>query len=377
MRTEIDIDSAVRRGIIGEDQASALRNLTARQSGASGATMERFEVPTSLADIMAASGIAVLAMAVVALVAMAPVVVVPAAAALVWAGRRFTIEANRTASAFVLFFFYCVAISLAGIILGAFLSNSLAFSPQSALGEPRWLLLVGVIVTAGCWFWWRWTRLPIAVAAGWVAAMNMVTNAIRLAVPEPPPSLVHWCVLGWGVVLLAVAMSWDFTDIRRETIRSRVAFWCHAAAGFLISTGVLRLLAPPADGATGWASLYRHSGAELDPAFAGLFLAFFLACLLVSLLIDRRSLIFATLWQAFVALMMIVAILPLALAAIGALLLLLGYQWQRVRRILLDRLPLALRAQLPRTDVEDPDRRPTRRHAEFGRRRGGAVLPPA
>jgi hypothetical protein len=377
MRTEIDIDSAVRCGIIAEDQASALRNLTARQAGASGATMERFEVPTSLADIMGATGIAVLAMALVAIVTMAPIVVIPAAAALVWAGRRFTIEANRTASAFVLFFFYCVTISLAGLILGAYLSNALGSPPQSALGEPRWLLLVGVIVSAGCWFWWRWTRLPIAVAAGWVAAMNMVTNAIRLVIPDPPPSLVHWCVLGWGVVLLAVAMSWDFTDIRRETIRSRVAFWCHAAAGFLISTGVLRLLAPAADTPTGWTSLYQRSNAALDPAFAGMFLSFFLACLLVSLLIDRRSLIFATLWQAFIALMMIVTILPLALAAIGGLLLVLGSQWQRLRRVLLDRLPVALRAQLPRTDVEDPDRRPTRRHTEFGRRRNVAIAPRA
>ncbi|HVH49862.1 MAG TPA: hypothetical protein VM760_08310 [Sphingomicrobium sp.] len=376
MRSEVDIDAAVRSGIIGEDQASALRNLTARQSGASAATMERFEVPTSLTDIMSAVGIALLGMASVPILGMAPILAVPGAWALLWAGRRSTIERGRTASAFVLFFVYCVAISLAGLVGAAYFTNTLGNVPlQSSLGEPAWLMVVGVLVTSGCWIWWRWTKLPIAVAAGWVAAMNLVTNAIRLAVAHPAPSLVDWCILGWGLVLLIVAMSWDFTDIRRETIRSRVAFWCHAAAGFFISTGVLRLLAPPSASAAGWMSLYEHNSAELDPAFAGIFLLFFLACLAVSLLIDRRSLIFATLWQAFVALMMIVANLPLALAATGGLLLALGHQWQRLRRVLLNLMPIALRAQLPRPDIDNPDRRPTRRHQEFGGRQIGSAPP--
>ncbi|QNM83557.1 hypothetical protein H8M03_04295 [Sphingomonas sabuli] len=370
MREHVDIETAVRTGIIGEDQATALRNLDARQTGASAATMERVEVPTSLADIMIAAGLGVLMLAGIAMIGMVPPIALGLMAFLFWMSRRHTIERGRAATAHVIFFFFAVLLSLMALY-AAFGFSSRVFEGRDALTDASGLWLVGLIVTFGCWLWWRWARLPMAVAAGWVASLNLATSLLRLVMTDPSNVLVNLVTLGWGVVLLGVALWWDLTDIRRETVRSRVAFWCHVAAGFFISGAVLKLMLGSPGDAAGWMRLYIAEHPDVSGPAALPFLGFFAACLLLSLVIDRRSLIFATMYQAFVAMVSITGILPLAMATVGGLLLVLGLRWQTLRKALLDVLPVSVRAQVPRTSIENAGVRPTRRHVEMRPRRFG------
>src|SRR5690242_13135143 len=98
MASQFDLDAAVKAGILGEDQATALRNLGARQAGASEATREGFEIFSGLADVMTALGIFALSAAVVGLIATFPPLAFVLVGALIWAGRRFTVERSYTAT---------------------------------------------------------------------------------------------------------------------------------------------------------------------------------------------------------------------------------------------------------------------------------------
>ena len=64
MRTEIDLDAAAAAGIIGEDQAIALRNFQAQRDGMSGATSEKFQIFGGYADLVIAIGAAMVLIAV-------------------------------------------------------------------------------------------------------------------------------------------------------------------------------------------------------------------------------------------------------------------------------------------------------------------------
>lgn len=370
VREDVDLDAAVRAGVLGEDQAIALRNLAARQAGTPAPSREKFEIFSGLADIMTALAIVALMAAVVGFTGTFPPLALLVFPAMLWAGRRFTIERNFAATALLLFFFYCVATSTIGMMI-AFGATAEAVTGRGfdTLREPTALWIVGVLTTTGCWLWWRSCRLPVAVAAGWVAGMNLATNLVRIAFPQAPSVVASIAILAWGLVMLGAAIWWDMTDVRRETIRSRVGFWLHAAAGFFIAKAVLALLAGRHDTADGWMGIYFAKANDVGPDVALLFLLFFAVCLAVSLLLDRRSLIFSTMWQALIAIAALTANMPAALAIAGALLLTMALRWQKMRSMILNRLPLAVRAQLPRVEVEQEGRRPTRRYEEMHPRR--------
>lgn len=372
MRDDVDLDAAVAAGLIGEDQALALRNLAARQSGISNASVERLEFATGLADLMTAVGLVALGIFALGISVGFPPAALLIIAGIFWAGRRFTPERRMSASAFVTFFAYAVILSMAGMMLGfAIAGRAMPSTPADLHGWP--LLFCGVIVTAGCVGWWKWTRFPIAVAAAWIAALNLAANLVRILFPGAPGEAAIWLHLCWGIVLLVVAALWDMTDIRRETVRSRVAFWCHAAAGYFIAHSTLILIAGRGDSAEGWDSLYFAQPADLQAGGVAPFLGVFAVLALLALILDRRSFVFATVYQLFIALTLTTSSVPIAAGGVGLLMIGLAARWQQLRSILLERLPKSIAAQVPRTTLEDEGRRPTRRHVEFGRRRQGSA----
>jgi len=150
MRDDVDLDAAVAGGLIGEDQALALRNLAARQSGVSNASVERLEFATGLADLMTAVGLVALGIFALGITIGFPPAALVIIAGILWAGRRFTSERRMTASAFVTFFAYAVILSLAALILSFAIAGRPAPSTPSDMAQEGWpLLLCGVIVTAG------------------------------------------------------------------------------------------------------------------------------------------------------------------------------------------------------------------------------------
>lgn len=370
MRDDVDLDAAVAAGLIGEDQALALRNHAARQSGISNASVERVELATGLADLMTAFGLAALGIFALGVSVGFPPAALLVIAGIFWAGRRFTPERRMAASAFVTFFAYAVILSLAALMLSFAIAGRPAPATPSDMVQEGWpLLLCGMFVTAGCVGWWKWTRFPIAVAAAWVAALNLAANSFRMLFPAASSDAAIWLHLAWGMVMLVVAVLWDMSDVRRETVRSRVAFWCHAASGYFIAHSALILIAGRSDSAEGWNSLYFAHPADLQAGDVAPFLGLFILLVLLALVLDRRSFIFATVYQLFVALTLTAGSVPVAAGCVGLMMIGLAANWQKLRALLLARLPIPLVAQVPRTALEDEGRRPTRRHLEFGRRR--------
>ena len=376
MREDIDIEAAVAAGILGEDQALALRNHEARRSGVSAASAERIEIASGVADLMSAVGLIALMAALMYLVARFPLGAVLLFPALYWAGGRMTIERKMTASALVLFFTYCVVLSGSAILAAMLVSTGHATMTPAVLDTMPAIVIVPAIVTIGCWAWWRMARLPVAVAAAWISALNFATQCLRAVVPDIPTASIAWIHLSWGAALLVAALWWDISDIRRETIRSRVAFWLHGAAGFFLARGAMVILSGRDDAVQGWHALYAAPPGMLTAASAGVYLALFAVGVLFALLIDRRSLIFATLYYTVGATALLLGNFVIALGVVGGALVAFALNWQRARTALLQLVPRAVAAQLPRTDLIQEGRRPTRWHEEPVRRRWQTLRSP-
>jgi heme/copper-type cytochrome/quinol oxidase subunit 4 len=226
-------------------------------------------------------------------------------------------------------------------------------------------VLPAVVAT---WLYWRAYRFPPTFAAAIMLIAIVLINLLS----------DHFFLLRWeqdfggkahnlaGIATLIIAVStlisaswWDMTDIRRETERSQVAFWLHCCAGFLISRSLFSLL-------TGRAVIDDNlvlTGLGVDQF--PYVLAMIGGAALVSLLLDRRSLLvgvllptvgmFETIDSGFVG-------VGIGMLLAGVSLLFFSWGWVRLRIALLGILPRKWAAQLPRTGLGLEGQRPTRRH---------------
>jgi hypothetical protein len=219
----------------------------------------------------------------------------------------------------------------------------------------------GVMVAGGsaiaCFAWWGSFRLPIAYMAGLLAMFTIGDHFVMGFLPNASQGFVTTWMVAVAVMVLAVAIWWDMSDIYRQTIRSDVAFWLHGLAGFELAASGARAIYGVASrpDMQGWASLWSPP-ALVTPgtALAGLVLSAVLA--LLALALDRRAYLFAGLFS--IRAMMSPETLPVALLAGGAVCVALSAWWVPLRRTVLARLPATLRAQLPRGDAELPCERP-------------------
>jgi hypothetical protein len=229
--------------------------------------------------------------------------------------------------------------------------------------------LQSLVVATGCaWAcaaWWFRFRLPIAVAAGVMASVNLLTHVMRIIIPDAPAGLVSVHLLLVGFFIFLVAMWWDMSDIRRETRRSDVAFWLHAMAGYQIAGASFRLIFGVAGDPVGWDRLFTF--ATLPPQAGGAILALlaFAAFCVLALAIDRRSLLMSSLAFTIPATARLTGLSDMggmltAVMLIGAVLLALSSFWMRLRAIILARLPATIRAQLPRTAIANHGARPVK-----------------
>lgn len=367
MSKELDLDGAVAAGIIGEDQAIALRNFHAEQVGAPLADEEHFRLIGGLADIMAAGGLALALGAITALAMEVPLMAFAAMALAWWGATYFTLKRRMMLSSFVLFgfFVFLITVSVAGT--ASWLNGQpmgLSIGPDSA---SSWLLaLIGAIGTLACYAYWRVFRLPVAVAVGALAAVQTANNLLTGMVPGLSESVIQGVTAFWGLALFVFAMSWDITDVRRETMRSDVAFWLHCAAGFYLTRTAFQIML----GAEANAMMNGSQGWLLSLAVLAIYALF---CL-VALVIDRRSLVVSSLVYALPALAGTfgggkqVAI-PMAVLVTGAFLTAMSVFWNPWRARVLSRTPRWITAQVPRPGLLQEGRRPTRRHLDMAPRR--------
>lgn len=176
------------------------------------------------------------------------------------------------------------------------------------------------------------------VASGGIAAPDQLAEVVSSALVVP---------LICGVLIFAVAVALDLHDRKRQTVWSDCAFWLHVVSApllvhplFVLATGQQETGIEPAAGA----------GVVL-----GLMMALFV---LVALAIDRRSLLAPTLaYLGSIGIYYLISgaanttgIPPFALilVSIGALVILFGAGWQRIRSLIIrPLLPTSLLNRLP------------------------------
>jgi hypothetical protein len=365
---QFDLDAAVAAGIIGEDQAIALRNFEAERSEEPAASEERFGLIGGFADIMAAVGLVLVAGTFAGLIAKAPPIGLLALPCCWWAAAYFTERRRLMLTSFVIFAVFALATALSSLFIALAL---MGVRPAGSLanGLPVLASVVTALVTAAaCYLYWRRFRLPIAFAAFAVALINVAINLLRLLLPGLPDGGVHLVLALAGPSLFVTAMWWDISDIRRETIRSDVAFWLHIAAGFLLVKTVMGLLLGMSGAPSGWSMLFASANHQSSGSTAAAVIILFLLFAAVALIIDRRSLLTSGMFYVVPAMGSLGGIAPAFFLA-GLLLTLLAIRWTPMRARLLGFLPEEIRAQVPRTDITNPGRRPTRRHLDLAPRR--------
>lgn len=182
-------------------------------------------------------------------------------------------------------------------------------------------------------YWWRY-RVPFALAI--IAVGAFVTAILVTATGSGAPRGLRdlfllsadgafaLTTLGLGAVIFAVAMIFDMSDPHRVTRRAANGFWLHlVAAPALVNTIALSLL---------------ENGTPLSKVSLVLFL---LVIAVIAIVIDRRSFLIAAVGYTVILSNTVFGGLNavFTIFAVGALLVLLGAQWERVRRGLMAILP--------------------------------------
>ena len=361
-----DLDAAVAAGVIRSDQADDLRRFDERLRHAPGATEEKFAFISGFADVMAAIGVSMVTITLATLVGSTFPYAAAAFPFACWAAARYFTEKRRLMlTSFVLFAVWAVSCAAAALTLGLVTAG---FDPFNMYGGIQTTGVAFVVVagfaTVACYAWWRRFQLPIAFAAFAVAIVNVGVNAVRALFPHFPNLGVDLIGAAVGPLLFAWAMWWDMSDVRRETIRSDVAFWMHIAAGFQMVKGAMTLLLGVKGDADSWGRMFRTIA---DPSHgqAAAVLILFMIFATVALIIDRRSLLTSGMVYAVPAMIALFggvgsggAGIATAFLVCGLTLTFLAVRWTAMREPLLRLLPDGLKAQLPRPQLKAVGPRP-------------------
>ncbi|MEL6530273.1 MAG: hypothetical protein AAFQ27_09940 [Pseudomonadota bacterium] len=361
MRTEIDLDAASEAGIIGEDQAIKLRNFQAEQDGISNASSEKFRLFGGYADLVIGIGTAMILAAVfifmvslenqsklfLTLIAMATPVGI-------WQLTKRINLRSSPATAFAL------TGGFAAFTLMAVLFPTHEIGIKWDRGDD-WTFLVFVPPILLLWLFWRRFRFPptLALAVGGYTLLLLGVSRNSAIGPLHGNDLAAVIALVSATGTMLAAIWWDLTDIRRETERSQVAFWLHCCAGVLMSRALFSLLT----GIEITEDRFVLTGIALsDFPYV---IAMITVAALISLLLDRRSLLVGCLVPT-IGIFDSISNGPKALAAglllAGVALVFFSAAWVQLRTRLLAVLPPKLAAQLPRTSLLSEGQRPTRQH---------------
>ncbi len=333
-----DLRAAVGAGMITEAQAASLTALAQDRAGTRstlGPQEEPFELFKGFNEIFIVVGLSILYLGWVGLTGLEMIGALGAAgataaayaavamAALVFAARYFTLNRRMVAPSIAL----TVMFALSALQLGATLGWELGLNWTERAAFTAGTATLSMVL----WYWLY--RIPFAVALIAIGAFASV-GAVFVHQGAGLPAIddlfllsnngpFAWITVVMGLIGLAAAMWFDMSDPHRVTRRAASGFWLHVvSAPAIINTVALTLF---------------ETGA--GAAYAAL-LAFIVAMALFAIAIDRRS--FLVSGVGYVVALAFVVLEGGAAAGIfvlGAGLVLLGAQWERLRRGLMRALP--------------------------------------
>jgi hypothetical protein len=366
-----DLDGAARAGLISEDQAQKLRNFHAAARDESLADQERFGSVDGMSDVMTALGVGLAIGAVSVIGYTTSLLAGPLIAALCWGlARIFTLRRRLTLTSFVLFGFYILGMTICGVVVAVLMTGTDLTLEQTrlamALGvrfTPMHGVIIGLFSAVAAALYWRVFRFPIAYAVALFAAVNVLTQTMRLLLPDAAGWVANVVLLMSGLLFFVVAMAWDISDVRRETRRADVGFWLHVFAGYMLARAMFKMVFDLGSKTRGWDRLFTDALVPPDILAAVAAICIALLFIIVALAIDRRALLLSSLGYVLPAVAMLAGTSvykapTVAGLIVGLTLAVTAAFWRPLRRYVLDGLPLAVQAQLPRTDLKFERPRP-------------------
>ena len=354
--TRDDLRAAVSAGIVSEAQAARLTTLSDSRRGARADLSEGdepFELFRGFNEVFIVVGLAILATGWlgatalyvgdpfgVALPGLAGGVVARtvqaalAGALVLWGLSEYFVRRRRMVAPSIALSVLWGGNAVIGLVAALSQPFMVAQADYASLALPL------ALATAAIGLHWLRFRVPFAMAmiALGLFATALVIAANRAGIPATLSDLFllsaggpfAWITLALGIGVFVAAMAFDMSDPHRVTRRAANGFWLHVvAAPALVNTVALSLLAR--EGAAGQLGL----------------LGFLAVVALVAIVIDRRSFLIAGVGYS-VALASTVfggGGGALTVLALGAVLLLLGAFWERLRagllRLLAPALPLS------------------------------------
>lgn len=243
--------------------------------------------------------------------------------ALVWAARYFTLKRRMIAPSIALTVMFALSALQAGATAGWELGLNWQERAAFAFGAGTLSMLV----------WYAVFRIPFAIALVAIGSFASVGALFILGGAEMPqprdlfllsaegPFALLTIVM--GLIGFAVAMWFDMGDPHRVSLRAKAGFWLHVvSAPAIVNTVAL--------------TLFESGTAGSRPMLLG-----FLACLaLIAAIIDRRSFLVAGVgYVVALAFVVLEGNAGMAILILGAALVLLGAQWEVLRRALMRALP--------------------------------------
>lgn len=332
--------SAVERGIISAEQARALEGL-AGESAPAEPDEEKLRFIGGFSDIFITIGIALFlgSLGYILSARASPAATCAAIAIASWLiAEYFTRVKRASLPSIVLLVLFATNVFLA-VMFG--LGGGSQRGPYELDLTRGGAVLPAAVVTvlATALHYWRF-RVPITVAVGTAAACGVVLGLLLTFAPAFTQESLRWLILGLGLVVFALAMRFDMSDLTRRTRRTDIAFWLHLLAAPMI-------VHPLVTGVAG-------ARFGFDPSSAWAILSVFLALGVIAVLIDRRALLVSGLSYAGFALGSLLQTaalsadrIPLTLLALGLFVLLLSAAWRPLRGALLQLLPGGLVRRLP------------------------------
>lgn len=224
--------------------------------------------------------------------------------------------------------------------LGIFATIYPKINPQIVAEDlPFTIPIAFAVSTIAAWVHWQRFHTPVIIATGIAAAAATCFTALICIIPQ----ILYWTtsiIFCIGLLIFILAMQWDMKDLKRVKNESDVAFWLHLLAAPLITYPI---------------SIYLIDFNErISTSQSLLVIVLYITISIVSLVIDRRSLMLSALFYMLYVLNNLlkqfgIIELNIALAAcfIGFSLLLLSAFWMNARSFFTRFLPNSLQQKLP------------------------------